>query len=52
MVKEKVHFEAPNSELIEKEMKLFLNWINSNEKIGPVIKLELCNRNYILKKGC
>ncbi len=38
MGKEKVHFEAPNSELIEKEMKLFLNWINSNEKMEPVIK--------------
>ncbi|MCF6308467.1 MAG: Fic family protein [Flavobacteriaceae bacterium] len=45
--KEKVHFEAPNSELIEKEMKLFLNWINSNEKIEPVIKAGIAHLWFI-----
>jgi Fic family protein len=47
MGKEKVHFEAPNSEFIEKEMELFLNWINSNEKIEPVIKAGIAHLWFI-----
>lgn len=47
MGKEKVHFEAPNSELIEKEMVLLLNWINSNEKIEPVIKAGIAHLWFI-----
>ncbi len=47
MGKEKVHFEAPNSELIEKEIELFLNWINSNEKIEPVIKAGIAHLWFI-----
>jgi Fic family protein len=38
MGKEKVHFEAPNSELVPNEMKKFLEWLNSNKKIEPIIK--------------
>lgn len=38
MGKEKVHFEAPNSILIEKEIIAFLNWFNSKNDIDPVIK--------------
>jgi Fic family protein len=38
MGKEKVHFEAPNSKLVEKEMDFFFNWFISNKKIEPVIK--------------
>jgi Fic family protein len=38
MGKEKVHFQAPDSDLIEKEMAVFLNWFNSYEKIDLVIK--------------
>lgn len=47
MGKEKVHFEAPNSELIEKEMELFLNWLNSNDKIEPVIKAGIAHLWFI-----
>jgi Fic family protein len=47
MGKEKVHFEAPNSELIEKEVVLFLNWVNSNEKIEPVIKAGIAHLWFI-----
>ncbi len=36
--KEKVHFQAPDSILIEKEMKQFLNWFNNNSKTDLVIK--------------
>ena len=38
MGKEKVHFQAPDSSLVENEMKLFLKWFNKNETIDLVIK--------------
>jgi Fic family protein len=38
MGKEKVHFQAPDSDLIEKEMGGFLKWFNSFDKIDLVIK--------------
>ncbi|HRW63604.1 MAG TPA: Fic family protein [Bacteroidales bacterium] len=36
--KEKVHFQAPDSDLIEKEMDKFLDWFNNDESIDMVIK--------------
>jgi Fic family protein len=36
--KEKVHFQAPSAELLEKEMNLFLKWFNSKQNIDLVIK--------------
>jgi Fic family protein len=36
--KEKVHFQAPDSELLEKEMSQFLAWFNGNKAIDLVIK--------------
>jgi Fic family protein len=36
--KEKVHFEAPSAEKLEKEMQAFLSWFNNNNTIDPVIK--------------
>lgn len=38
MGKEKVHFQAPDSRLIEKEMAGFLDWFNNNDKTDLVIK--------------
>lgn len=38
MGKEKVHFQAPNSLIIEKEMDKFIVWFNTNDHIDPVIK--------------
>lgn len=38
MGKEKVHFQAPDSELLEKEMNQFLAWFNDNKTIDLVIK--------------
>jgi Fic family protein len=35
---EKVHFQAPDSGLLEKEMTLFLNWFNNRASIDIVIK--------------
>ncbi|MFK5889252.1 MAG: Fic family protein [Flavobacteriaceae bacterium] len=36
--KEKVHFQAPDAELIKTEMNRFLKWFNKNDKIDLVIK--------------
>lgn len=36
--KEKIHFQAPDANLIEKEMTSFLNWFNGNDKTDFVIK--------------
>lgn len=36
--KEKVHFQAPDANSIEKEITSFLNWFNGNNKIDLVIK--------------
>lgn len=38
MGKEKVHFEAPDSSLVESEMNLFIAWFNKNDTIDLVIK--------------
>lgn len=38
MGKEKVHFQAPDSYLIEKEMTKFLDWFNNYDNIDLVIK--------------
>jgi len=47
MGKEKVHFEAPNADLIEKEIESFLNWFNSEEKTEPVIKAGIAHLWFI-----
>lgn len=36
--KEKVHFQAPGANLVEKEMTVFLKWFNENHKMDLVIK--------------
>ena len=36
--KEKVHFEAPCADRLEKEMQAFLMWFENGEDIDPVIK--------------
>jgi Fic family protein len=45
--KEKVHFQAPNSDTIEKEMNSFLNWFNQTENIDPVIKAGIAHLWFI-----
>jgi Fic family protein len=41
--KEKVHFQAPDSSLIEKEMKFFLDWFNNNEQTDLVLKAAIAH---------
>ena len=38
MGKEKVHFQAPDSKEVASQMRLFLKWINKEEKIDPFLK--------------
>jgi Fic family protein len=40
---EKVHYEAPAAELLDDEMKAFLDWFNANEDTDPVIKAALAH---------
>jgi len=41
--KEKVHFEAPDSGLVDKEMLLFLDWFNNYDEIDLVIKAAIAH---------
>lgn len=41
--KEKVHFQAPSSSLIENEMKLFLDWLNLEKKTDLVLKAAIAH---------
>ncbi|MGQ1786429.1 Fic family protein [Saccharicrinis sp. GN24d3] len=43
MGKEKVHFQAPDSELLEKEMTQFLDWFNNNKKNDLVLKAAIAH---------
>ena len=36
--REKVHFEAPNADRLEKEMQVFLDWFNNTNDLDPVLK--------------
>jgi Fic family protein len=41
--KEKVHFQAPDSKLVDNEMYLFLEWFNNYGKIDMVIKAAIAH---------
>jgi Fic family protein len=41
--KEKIHFQAPDSILVEKEMNQFLDWFNNSLKIDIVIKAAIAH---------
>ncbi|MGZ3921589.1 MAG: Fic family protein [Bacteroidia bacterium] len=43
MGKERIHFEAPESSKLKKEMKQFLTWFNSKEAMDPVLKSALAH---------
>lgn len=45
--KEKVHFQAPEADLIESEMNRFLKWFNENDKIDLVIKAAVAHLWFI-----
>jgi len=41
--RQKIHYEAPPARVLNKEMKLFLNWFNSRPVIDPVLKAGLAH---------
>lgn len=41
--KQRVHFQAPPADAIEKEMLQFLNWLNTNYQIDAVIKAAIAH---------
>lgn len=41
--REVVHFQAPGSSVLEKEMKLFLGWFNSNQENDPILKAAIAH---------
>ena len=41
--KEKVHFQAPDSDLVENEMLLFLDWFNNYDKTDLVLKAAIAH---------
>ncbi len=43
MGKEKMHFQAPDSSIIKKEMQLFLDWFKNNEKVDLVLKAAIAH---------
>lgn len=43
MGKERVHFEAPKSEIVAQEMEAFFSWFNSEVSIDPVLKAAIAH---------
>ena len=43
MGKQKVHYQAPESEVLTGEMKVFLRWFNGENNIDPVIKAAIAH---------
>lgn len=47
MGKEKIHYQAPDSEEVPHQMKLFLEWANDNRRIDPVLKAAIAHLWFI-----
>lgn len=43
MGKERIHFQAPESELLESEMNKFIEWFNRGKNIDPVLKAAIAH---------
>lgn len=43
MGKEKVHFQAPESDVLKKEMSAFLEWFNNTEETSPILKAAIAH---------
>ena len=41
--KEKVHYEAPASADVPKEMALYLDWVNNENNTDPVLKAAIAH---------
>lgn len=47
MGREKVHFQAPDSKILNKEMSSFLDWFNKEEKMDPVVKAAIAHLSFV-----
>lgn len=43
MGRETIHFQAPDSDRLQAEMEMFLEWFNSSGKIDPVLKAAIAH---------
>jgi len=43
MGKEKVHYQAPSADLLDRQMEYLFNWINNNQQIDLVLKAALAH---------
>ena len=43
MGKEKVHFEAPQGDVLPKEMTAFITWMNNEKKLEPILKAAIAH---------
>lgn len=43
MGKERVHFQAPTSDVLDHEMNQFMNWFNSSVDIHPILKAAIAH---------
>jgi Fic family protein len=48
MGKEKVHYEAVKQKLVKAEMDKFLNWLNNDNKLDPVLKAAIAHFWFII----
>ncbi len=47
MGKEKVHFQAPDAEILKDEMKKFFDWFNKQNNIDPVLKAAIAHFYFV-----
>jgi Fic family protein len=47
MGRERVHYEAPEADVLEKEMKAFLKWFNGKPKVDSIIKAAIAHLWFI-----
>jgi Fic family protein len=47
MGKEKIHFQAPSAEILDKEMTEFINWFNADDKLDLVLKAGIAHLYFI-----
>lgn len=45
--RESVHFEAPSAEKLEAEMTAFLEWLNTNGNVDPVLKAGIAHFHFV-----
>ncbi len=49
MGKEKVHYQAPPENIIDKEITIFLDWFNNKNDVDLVLKASIAHLWFVLK---